>query len=137
MTTGLLDRYFFEGATYGVAVALGWIGVCLLVRSIARYRHVRHDADWARTQLPGWARGNLTRAIQVHQSAVGSMSRPACHGWAWMIAVNTPDGPVITTGHAWTKKAVDRRVAKAAEAGWASGDRDLRFAEYLAEPPGE
>lgn len=137
VTTGLLDKFFLEGACEGLAVACSFINVFILARAAIRYRHVRHDADWARTQLPDWARSNLTRAIQVHQSAVGSMSRPACHGWAWMIAVNTPDGPVITTGHAWSKKAVDRRVAKAAEAGWASGDRDLRYAEYLAEPPGE
>jgi len=137
VTTGLLDRYFFAGAIYGVAIAFGWVGVCLLVRTIVRYRHVRHDAEWARTQLPDWARTSLIRSVQLHQSAVGSMSRPACHGWAWMIAVSTPDGPVITSGHAWSKKGVDRKVAKTAERGWESGDRDLRLAEYFPEPTGE
>lgn len=137
VTTGLLDRFFLEGTGSGVAVAVWFISVILFTRAVFRRGHVRHDADWARTQLPDWARGNLTRAIQVHQSAVGSMSRPACHGWAWMIAVNTPDGPVVTTGHARSKKAVDRKVAKAAERGWVSGDRDLRYAEYFPEPPGE
>lgn len=145
MITGLFDSSFWTGAGYTLSGA-GWftagtLGGRAARRRVRARRHLRHDPAWAATLFTACQRDQLARTVSRVPATTGMMSRQACHGQAWMMGEYTPDGPVITTGHARSKKAADKVLAAAqAEAVRQvrlSGDRHRRLAEHDSERPGE
>lgn len=136
--TGRVAAEIINGIYEGLGVAACAYAVVRLGGAAARYLHVRHDAAWAAAYFPHPVRDVLATTLRTNQGTVGSVACRACHGYAWMIAENTPDGPVTTTGHAWSRTGVDRRVNRTSAArALMSRDGDPLLPEHISEPPGE